>query len=255
MKEKLRPLHHVLDVTRPGFVQDFAKHLKRKHKGVDIFINNAGAPPPNPDLFDPAKHPKLTPEAIAQAELLYKTNNLGQHLICKTFVPLLKPNGRLLLFASSMGHSKNIPEPFRKQILSPGLTANTVEEIAAQWIHDVRKLSTADLRAKWGLPDLVSKTLQVASMRAWASQIKKEKSDRLICAICPGFTITDLAKPWLGTDGKTKAGLPGIPSNMQALQPDKAASFIVRVALEKDVDKLAKYHGELVQYEKVLPFS
>src|SRR6266566_2353371 len=91
----------------------FAAGLAARHGGVDIVISNAIA--------------ALTPDQpqSEQADEFIDVANAGTHAVLRSFGPVLRPGGRLIVVASSLGTLGHL-DP-RLQPLFAGATLEEVE--------------------------------------------------------------------------------------------------------------------------------
>jgi carbonyl reductase 1 len=208
----------VLDVTSTSAVDALAAELG----GVDIVFANATAP--------------MTPgvDPATEVDLLVETNNYGTDRILRAFGPLLRPGGRLLVVASSLGTLDHLDPPVRA-MLAGARTLEDVEAVVDGWrraVHD----GTAESLGWPRWLNLPSKVAQVASVRAVAGS----RPDALILAVCPGLIDTRASRPWF--------------ADMSTAQtPAQAAAALLDLALAPAIDPALR--GELVQFGKVLPWD
>ncbi|WIX88670.1 carbonyl reductase [Amycolatopsis sp. DG1A-15b] len=209
----------VLDVSDAGAVARFAG------EPVDIVLSNAVGP------LDPGR-----PQA-EQADVFLDVANGGTHAVLRSFGPVLRPGGRLLVVASSLGTLGHLPEPLRPRF--DGVSLDDVEKAVEDWraaIHD----GTA--RAA-GWPDWInvpSKVAQVAAVRAVAAERRDADlaDGTLVAAVCPGLVDTRASRPWF--------------SDFSGAQtPDEAARAVLDLVFA-DVDPAT--YGELVRFGRVLPW-
>lgn len=244
------PTPQVFDLNKVDTITAFANFISTTHGKIDVFINNAGATSPSPDEFDPTKTEIIAENSAAVAENLFQANNKGQGHLIRALFPLLAPKGRMVLFASGFGVRASMVDEHVLSILGkPDLSVADVVGLEDEFLVDVRSMKTAEFAKKWkGWPNFASKVLQVAGMRGFVHDEAATIANRgnFICSVCPGWTITDASKPYL--DENNKFG------DIQALPAPESAKFIINVALCSDEAKLKEFHGQLVQYEKVLPF-
>src|SRR5258708_7434133 len=81
----------LLDVARPGVVEQFAALLAERHGGVDIVFSN------HYTRVEPEDDPRSVIDGYVEA------NNLGTTQILRRFAPLLRDQGRLFVVASRAG--------------------------------------------------------------------------------------------------------------------------------------------------------
>ncbi|MET8994275.1 SDR family NAD(P)-dependent oxidoreductase [Amycolatopsis sp. NPDC004169] len=209
----------VLDVSDAAAVARFAEP-------ADIVLSNAVGP------LDPGR-----PQA-EQADVFLDVANGGTHAVLRSFGPVLRPGGRLLVVASSLGTLDHLPEPLRPRF--DGVSLDDVEKAVEDWraaIHD----GTA---AAQGWPEWInipSKVAQVAAVRAVAAERRDHDlaDGTLVAAVCPGLIDTRASRPWFSDFS-------------QAQTPDEAARAVLDLVFA-DVDPAT--YGELVRFGRVLPWT
>ncbi len=216
----------VLDVSRPEPVAALAEELRDARGGVDVVISNAVA--------------RLLPDVsqAAQADAFIDVANGGTHAVLRSFTPVLRPGGRLLVVASSLGTLGHLPEPLRP--LFDGATLDEVEAAVESW----RAALHAGTARADGWPvwlNLPSKAAQVAAVRAVAAERRERDlaDGTLIASVCPGMVDTATSRPWF----RDYRG---------AQTPEQAAEAVLDLALADAVDPAV--HGELVRFGQVLPW-
>ncbi|WP_103337502.1 SDR family NAD(P)-dependent oxidoreductase [Amycolatopsis sp. CA-126428] len=208
----------VLDVSDADAVARFAEP-------VDIVLSNAVGP------LDPDR-----PQA-EQADVFLDVANGGTHAVLRSFAPVLRPGGRLLVVASSLGTLGHLPEPLRPRF--DDVSLDDVEKAVEDWrtaIHD----GTA--RAA-GWPDWInvpSKVAQVAAVRAVAARRRDADlaNGTLVAAVCPGLVDTRASRPWFSDFSRAQT-------------PDEAARAVLDLVFA-DVDPAS--YGELIRFGQVLPW-
>jgi len=209
----------VLDVRDGAAIEALAAELGE----VDIVFSNATARM-TPDV-DPAD------EVDAAAE----TNNLAAIRILRAFGPRVRPGGRLIIVASALGTLNRLDERVADRFeRAAGEDLDAVEAEVAEWrqaVHEGR--AEADGYGSW--LNIPSKVAQVAAVRAAAHSY----DDRLVMALCPGLVDTDASRPWFA-------------DMTEAQTPAAAAAWPVDLALAERYDPA--FHGELVQFGKVIPW-
>ena len=192
---------------------------------MDIVLSNAIGP------LDPAR-----PQA-EQADVFLDVANGGTHAVLRSFGPILRPGGRLIVVASSLGTLGHLPEALRPRF--DGASLDEVEKAVEDW----RSAIHAGTARKQGWPDWInvpSKVAQVAAVRAVAA----ERRDRdladgtLVAAVCPGLVDTRASRPWFADFS-------------QAQSPDQAARVVLDLVFA-DLDPAT--YGELVRFGQVLPW-
>ncbi|MEU9023439.1 SDR family NAD(P)-dependent oxidoreductase [Actinomadura sp. NPDC048394] len=217
----------VLDVTEDAAVAAFADELRQRHGGVDIVFSNAAA--------------RLTPDT-PWAELVgpfVDTNNLGTTRMLRSFSPILRPGGRLLVVASDFGTLRSLPASLHGRFDTGTMSLDDVDAAMLAW----RDAVIAGTAAAEGWPDWInvpSKVGQVAAVRVLARERRKrdEADATLVAAVCPGLVDTAASRPWF--------------ENMaEAQTPEEAAATLLRLALDP---VRPETYGELVQFGEVRPW-
>ncbi|MGW9025873.1 SDR family NAD(P)-dependent oxidoreductase [Streptomyces sp. NPDC055722] len=214
----------VLDVTDAGAVTRLATGLDERFGGVDFVVSNASA--------------MLTPDRSQseQADDFIDVANGGAHAVLRSFPPVLRPGGRLLVVASSLGTLGNLTPGLRP--LFDGASLDEVEKAVESW----RTALHAGTAEELGWPrwiNVPSKVAQVAAVRAVAAERRAVDlpADRLIAAVCPELIDTPLSRPWF-TDFSG------------AQTPEQAAVAVLDLLLTEEADRAT--YGELVRFGQVL---
>jgi NAD(P)-dependent dehydrogenase (short-subunit alcohol dehydrogenase family) len=217
----------VLDVSDPAAVAKLAADLQAQYGGVDIVISNAIAP--------------LTPDRsqAEQADQFIAVANGGTQSVLRSFGPLLRPGGRLIVVASSLGTLDQLDPK-----LHPLFDGPSFEQIE-QTVEDWRQAIDAGTAADQGWPEWIntpSKVGQVAAVRAVAAERRDTDlpQNTLIASVCPGLVDTRASRPWFDDFS-------------QARTPAQAAVPIVDLVLADRVDP--SQYGELIRDGKVLPWG
>lgn len=216
----------LLDVTDPAGVAAAADDLRMRHGGVDIVISNAAA--------------RIARETAPESQVaaFVDTNNHGCFRMLTHFLPLLRPDGRFLVVASSFGRLSLLPGHLRPlfDVRTAGL--QDVEAVMDRYVTAVRNGSAA----AEGWPDWInvpSKIGQVASAKVAARLVAAERPGDgiLVNAVCPGLVDTAASRPWF--------------ADMSSAQsPDRAAVDVLWLALLPPGTTVP--HGELVQFRRNL---
>ncbi|GHH79124.1 carbonyl reductase [Streptomyces sulfonofaciens] len=216
----------VLDVGDAGAVAACAGELAERYGGVDIVVSNAVA--------------GLVPERsqAEQADEFIDVANGGTHAVLRSFGPVLRPGGRLIVVASSLGTLGRLPARLRP--LFDGADLNQVESAVESWRRAIHAGTAQE--AGWPLwVNVPSKVAQVAAVRAVAAERRARDlaSGTLIASVCPGMVDTRASRPWFGDHGGAQS-------------PSEAAGPVLDVVLAPEVDP-ARY-GELIRFGEVLPW-
>ncbi|MEV0488366.1 SDR family NAD(P)-dependent oxidoreductase [Streptomyces sp. NPDC050508] len=214
----------VLDVTDTDAIAHLADELGQRHGGVDFVISNAVA--------------RLLPgesQAERAAEFI-DVSNTATHAMLRSFGPLLRPGGRFLVVASSLGTLGHL-DP-RLQDLFDGASLDQVEYAVESWRSAVHHRTTAE--AGWPLwLNVPSKVAQVAAVRAVAAERREHDlaTDTLIASVCPGMVDTATSRPWFD-------------DYSQAKSPAEAARAVLDLVFAEPVDPAL--YGELVRFGEAL---
>ena len=197
---------------------------------VDIVFSNATA------RMHPDRDPADEVDAVAE------TNNLAATRMLRAFAPRLRPGGRLIVVASSLGTLDKLDDRVAGRFAAAAEDSlDAVDALVAEWrraVHEDR--SEAEGFGTW--LNIPSKVAQAAAVRALARERRAADlaENRLIMALCPGLIDTDASRPWF-TDMS------------EAQTPAEAASWPVELALADAFDPA--FYGELVQFGKVIPWE
>jgi carbonyl reductase 1 len=216
----------VLDVSDPAAIEKLAAELEGQYGGVDIVISNAIA--------------GLTPDRpqAEQADEFIAVANGGTDAVLRAFGPVLRPGGRLIVVASSLGTLDHLAPQVRP--LFDGTSLDQIAEAVENW----RQAIHAGTAEGQGWPEwinLPSKVAQVAAVRAVAATRRDTDLDHntLIASVCPGLVDTRASRPWFDDFS-------------QARSPAAAVVTILDLVLADEVDPAT--YGELVRDGKVLPW-
>lgn len=216
----------VLDVTDAEAIARLAEDLRARHGGVDVVISNAVA--------------RVLPEESQseRADEFIDVSNTATHAILRSFGPALRPGGRLLVVASSLGTLGHL-DP-RLHHLFDGASLDQVEYAVESWRSAVHNRTAAE--AGWPIwLNVPSKVAQVAAVRALAAERREHDlaTGTLIAAVCPGMVDTATSRPWFS-------------DYSHAQSPARAAGAVLDLISAEHVDPAL--YGELVRFGKALPW-
>lgn len=216
----------VLDVTDTGAIGRLADELSAQHGGLDVVISNAVA--------------RVLPEEsqAARADEFIDVSNTATHAILRSFGPILRPGGRLLVVASSLGTLGHL-DP-RLHHLFDGADLEQVENAVESWRTAIHNRTAEEA----GWPrwlNVPSKVAQVAAVRAVAAERRERDlaDDTLIASVCPGMVDTATSRPWFS-------------DYSHAQSPSDAARAVLDLVFTEHVDPAL--HGELIRFGKPLPW-
>lgn len=167
------------------------------------------------------------------------TNNLGTTRVLRAFAPRLRPGGRLLVVASSLGTLNELHEGLHARFDTDAMTLEDVDATMVEWRDAV-----LDGRAAGeGWPEFVnitSKVGQVAAVRVLAGERRTAdaRDGTLVAAVCPGMLDTGASRPWFDMTG--------------AQTPAEGAVALLDLALSPADPR---HHGKLVRFGKVVPWQ
>ncbi|MFD4320726.1 SDR family NAD(P)-dependent oxidoreductase [Streptomyces sp. NPDC058548] len=214
----------VLDVTDTDAIGRLADELRARYGGVDVVISNAVA--------------RLLPDEsqAERADEFIDVSNTATHAVLRDFGPVLRPGGRLLVVASSLGTLGHL-DP-RLHHLFDGASLDQVEYAVESWRNAVHHHTAEEA----GWPrwlNVPSKVAQVAAVRAVAAERRERDlaTGTLIASVCPGMVATATSRPWFS-------------DYSHAQSPASAARAVLDLVFAKRVDPAL--YGELIRFGKPL---
>ncbi|MFF4461950.1 SDR family NAD(P)-dependent oxidoreductase [Streptomyces mirabilis] len=216
----------VLDVTDTDDIARLADELRARHGGVDVVLSNAVT--------------RLLPEEsqAERADEFIDVSNTATHAILRSFGPVLRPGGRLIVVASSLGTLGHL-DP-RLHHLFEGASLDQVEYAVESWRSAIHNRTAEEA----GWPrwlNVPSKVAQVAAVRAVAAERRERDlaDGTLIASVCPGMVDTATSRPWFSDFS-------------QAQSPSEAAGAVLDLVFTEHVDPAL--YGELIRFGKALPW-
>lgn len=216
----------VLDVTDTEAVARLAEELRAQQGGVDVVISNAVA--------------RVLPDESqsGRADEFIDVSNTATHAILRSFGPVLRPGGRLLVVASSLGTLGHL-DP-RLHHLFDGASLDQVEYAVESWQGRIHNKTAEEA----GWPrwlNVPSKVAQVAAVRAVAAERREHDvlGGTLIASVCPGMVDTATSRPWFS-------------DYSHAQSPARAARAVLDLVFAEHVEPAL--YGELVRFGKALPW-
>jgi carbonyl reductase 1 len=223
-----RVVGRVLDVRDRRAVAAFADLVSVEIGGVDIVISNATAR----STPDRAPHDQIDDQV--------EVSNLATSSILRSFLPVLRPGGTLLVVASALGTLGQLPEPVRS-LFRDRMTLRQVDAVVQNWRAAVLD-GTAEDKGWPHWLNIPSKVAQVAAVRAVARERRDADlaAGTLVASVCPGLIDTGASRPWF--------------EDMSSAQtPEQAAVALLDLALSRPFD--AALYGELIQFGAILPWE
>jgi NAD(P)-dependent dehydrogenase (short-subunit alcohol dehydrogenase family) len=217
----------LLDVSDDDAVERAAALLADRHGGVDVVFSNAYR------RTQPADDPA---EVIGE---YVETNNLGTTRMLRTFAPLVREHGRLIVVASTLGTLHYLAPVLHSRF--EGLASlDDVDREVCRWRDAVRDGSA--LAEAWpAFINIPSKVAQVAAVRVLADQRREEDEARdvFVASVCPGMIDTAASRAWFDMS--------------RAQTPAEAAGPLLDLVLGPR--PAPELYGELVRFGQRLPFS
>jgi NAD(P)-dependent dehydrogenase (short-subunit alcohol dehydrogenase family) len=208
----------VLDVSRREAVERFADDLAGRYGGIDLVLSN--------------HYTRVEPEDKPADVIDYyvETNNLGTTNMLRSFAPLLRDGGRLLVIASRAGSLRALAPALHPRFQNLA-SLDDVDRAVCRWRDAVRD-GRAPGQAWPAWINIPSKIGQVAAVRVLAAERRARDIARgiLIASISPGLIDTGASRPWLDLSN--------------APQPDEVAGPLIDFVLDPHFDE--SHYGELV---------
>ncbi|KAI5651567.1 short chain dehydrogenase domain-containing protein [Phthorimaea operculella] len=244
-KEGFKPEFHQLEVTDKNSVKKFADHLKQKHGGIDILINNAAVA--TEDFL------KTTYEDSVR---VLNTNYRSLLIIEEYLYPLLKDYARVVNISSDCGHISNLNNSYWIERLTK--KDIQLEDINAfvDWFLDSVKNGTLNENDFKGTNILAYRISKIAVCALTIVQQNKVGKNISVNSIHPGFVQTDMT----GNKGQLSMEESAQAPVYVALDVDqsvKGAYFWFDKTQKNWADPKAELHvnrEELMRYMKEINF-
>ncbi|XP_072938361.1 carbonyl reductase [NADPH] 1-like [Epargyreus clarus] len=182
-KEGYNPIFFQLEVCDRNSVISFAKHLKEKHGGLDILINNAAVIPEN-----------ALKTTYEDSKRVIETNYYSILTIQEFIFPLLKDNARVVNVSSDCGHISNLRNQYWiERLTKKDVKVDDINAFVHLFLDSVTKgsLKEEDFAHTAFLAYRISKVAVCALTRIQQREIGRGIS---INSMHPGFVQTDMTK-------------------------------------------------------------
>lgn len=110
-----------LSLTDPSSINALAAAIKNEHGGCDVVINNAGV-----------YYFRRNITAQQRRETL-DANYRGTLRVCQTFIPIMRPGGRIVNLSSQSGQMHYFAPELRRRFLEPDLTLAQLGDLVAEY--------------------------------------------------------------------------------------------------------------------------
>jgi len=223
----------LFDLVDPDAAARVAEGLRARHGGVDIVVQNG------------AYMARAGVPAAQDARPMIEANSHGTLRVLRSFLPVLRENGRTIVVASSFGVLKSLPEHLRERFITTSGDPDAINRAMDNYVAAV-EAGTAEGDGWPGWVNIVSKVGQVAVTRAfarWAKRTGALPPGALINAANPGLTLTEATRDFMGTVFKRE----------DAQTPEEAALGLHWLATLPDGS--SEPFGELVENRHVIPFG
>jgi carbonyl reductase 1 len=195
--------YHQLDISDSSSIERFGEHLKSAHPdGVDFVINNAGVAfngfgTAAASVFLPCLRTYNSGLADADKDNTVVKQTLGCNYhgtleATRTFLPLMKPGGRIVSLASMVGRLGRYSASLQERFRNPA-SVDAVTELMDEFAGAVRR----GKEKEEGWPSAayaVSKAGIISMTRALAKELEKKGPNVEVTCCCPGWVVTDLTK-------------------------------------------------------------
>ncbi|CAH0726404.1 unnamed protein product, partial [Brenthis ino] len=178
----LYPEYHQLDVTDRESVIKFRDHIKNKHSGLDILINNA------------AMGSSLTKKGFQEDKNIIEINYKSVLTVQELIFPLIRNTGRVLNISSSCGHLSNIRNKYWIDRLSrKDLTVDDINEFV-EWFLESSKNGTFNKEDIVDNGSFAAYRVSKVALSALTIIQQRELEDRNISvnSMHPGLVRTDM---------------------------------------------------------------
>ncbi len=124
-----------LDLTDSSSIERLAKTIKDEDGKVDVLFNVAG--------LNIAK-PQSGPRAFPDNKKIMDVNFQGTLQMCVTFLPLIKPGGRIVNLSSVASSLRSYSEGLQARFRDPKMTLSALQALVTE--YEVRKVLIKPMR-------------------------------------------------------------------------------------------------------------
>jgi carbonyl reductase 1 len=170
---EVRPAY--LSLTDLASIDALASAIHDEHGACDVLINNAGVYYYSENI------------TAAQREETIAVNFRGTLRVCQTFIPIMRPNGRIVNISSQSGQLHYFSPELRVRFLDPHLTLEQLAHLVDEYSDAAAK---GEAVAK-GWPRLTYFASKAALNHA-TRILARDNPNLFINCCCPGWVSTDL---------------------------------------------------------------
>jgi carbonyl reductase 1 len=221
------------DLADPKSPASLAREIEMRHGKLDVLVQNG------------AYMPRAGAPSVEDARPMIAANSHGTLRVLSAFLPILRENGRMIIVASRLGVLANLPEHLRDRFDPSMNDPSAINEAIDEYVSAVES-GTAEREGWPSWVNIPSKVAQVAvtlSFARWAKENGNLPSGALINAACPGLTLTDATREFMGTVFQAD----------EAQTPEEAAEALVRLAMLPAGE--SEPYGRLVRHGMIVPFA
>jgi carbonyl reductase 1 len=169
-----------IDIEDLESIKSAAKVVKEKYGGLDILVNNAGF------AFKGSRFD----EEVCRTSCAI--NYFGTRNVIETFLPLMKPNARVVNVSSMAGRSflQKMNQDNRNKFMNEQLTVPQLDNLLENFFNDVKN---NDYEGKWSTSGYGASKAALSLYTRILARDVKEPHGITFNALCPGFVSTSMS--------------------------------------------------------------
>jgi carbonyl reductase 1 len=169
----------LLDICAPESIAALAAHVKERHGGLDMLVNNAGT--------------VLDGFNAEVARHTIDTNYFGTLRMCDAMLPLLRDDGRIVLLSSGMGDRSSLSSDLRRAF-DVQMTRDELSAMMNKFVADV----AAGRHSNEGWPTSAYRVSKIGLNKlaeTYAAELSGDPRRLVVNAACPGWVRTQMGGP------------------------------------------------------------